>query len=284
MKIKDLVTLIKSQHRGVWHDVKIDEETTKDRILYGDAEQECTGIVTAIYASPEVIKKAHELGANLIISHEALFWNHGDHTDWLTTNKSFIAKKRLLDDYGIVVWRDHDYIHSGIKINNEWYDGIRYGVMKELGWEKYLIEPCFRPLDFHLPRMKTTELTSELMTKMQLSGIKCIGNSDGYSEYVSFAHGHIFGPAESDNAQLKFIEDNNVDTIISMELTDFTVGLYVRDSALLGIDKKILAIGHFNVEQPGMKYFAKYLPEMIGTDINVTFVSVNDMYSFITKE
>ena len=88
MIIKEVIQNVKNYHSGNdYHNgtdftVKpIDEETTRDKVLYGDVDKECTGVVTCIWASSNVIRKAHELGANLIISHEALFWNHGDHTD-----------------------------------------------------------------------------------------------------------------------------------------------------------------------------------------------------------
>ena len=115
MKINEVIQKMKKYHRGIAQGKPIDDATTRDQILYGNPDQECTGIVTTCYASVDVIRKANACGANLIISHEALFWNHGDHTDWLeeAQNKTFLAKKQLLDETGIVVWRDHDYIHSG---------------------------------------------------------------------------------------------------------------------------------------------------------------------------
>ena len=113
MKINQMIENIKKYHKGYG---TIDEATTRDQILYGDANQECTGVVTTCWASVDVIRFAIEKGANFIICHEALFWNHGDHTDWLEESKNevYLEKKQLLDDHGIVVWRNHDYIHSGI--------------------------------------------------------------------------------------------------------------------------------------------------------------------------
>lgn len=145
MKINEVIQKMKKYHRGIAQGKPIDDATTRDQILYGNPDQECTGIVTTCYASVDVIRKASACGANLIISHEALFWNHGDHTDWLeeARNKTFLEKKRLLDETGIVVWRDHDYIHSGIPMNGGYVDGIFHGVMVTLGWEKYL--SCDRP-------------------------------------------------------------------------------------------------------------------------------------------
>ena len=79
MKISTIIENMKKYHKGYG---TIDEEKTRDKVLYGNVDQECTGIVTSCWASVDVIKYVIEKGANLIISHEALFWNHGDHQEW----------------------------------------------------------------------------------------------------------------------------------------------------------------------------------------------------------
>ena len=135
MLISEVIQTIKDACKGTWMGQPIDDTKTRDKILYGNPDTECTGIVTTIYASPDVIRKAHELGANLIIAHEALLWNHGDHREWLeeSENKVYLAKKKLMDDYGITVWRFHDYIHSGIPHNGGYIDGIFYRVTHKIG-------------------------------------------------------------------------------------------------------------------------------------------------------
>lgn len=110
MLASEVIQRIKDYCGGIGFDtgVPIDEATTRDKILYGDPDQECTGIVTCLWANADVIERARELGANLIIAHEALFWNHGDHQDFIAENKTYLAKKQLLDEWGGVVWRCHD--------------------------------------------------------------------------------------------------------------------------------------------------------------------------------
>ena len=61
MLISEVIEQVKHYCKGSWMGIKIDDEKTRDKILYGDPNQECTGIVTTIYASVDVIKKAHEL-------------------------------------------------------------------------------------------------------------------------------------------------------------------------------------------------------------------------------
>ena len=94
MKISTIIENMKKYHKGYG---TIDEEKTRDKVLYGNVDQECTGIVTSCWASVDVIKYVIEKGANLIISHEALFWNHGDHQEWLEESKNsvYLEKRKL---------------------------------------------------------------------------------------------------------------------------------------------------------------------------------------------
>jgi len=280
MRITEIIKRMKEYHKGEVNGVAIDEGKTRDKVLYGNPEKECTGIVTSCWASVDVIRKAHELGANLIIVHEALFWNHGDHIDWLAEqgNKTFLDKKKLLDDTGIVVWRNHDYVHSGIPMNGSYVDGIFYGVMKEIGWEEYLIDDISRPMMFEIPEKTAAEVGKELQEKFGLNGIKVIGDLNAKVKRVSFMM-HIMG--NGDNEAITRVDKNDIDLLLCLELIDFTVSEYIRDSSMLGYAKAILAIGHFNIEEPGMAYMVNYIPEAIGEDLPCTFVKSGDMYCFI---
>jgi Uncharacterized conserved protein len=280
MRISEIIRRMKKYHKGEVNGIAIDEAKTRDKVLYGNPEQECTGIVTSCWASVDVIRKAQELGANLIIVHEALFWNHGDHIDWLLEqeNKTFLDKKKLLDDTGIVVWRDHDYVHSGIPVNGTYVDGIFYGVMKEIGWEKYLVDDISRPMMFEIPEQTVAEVGKELQKKFGLSGIKVIGDLNTKVKRVSFMM-HIMG--NGDNDAITHVEKNDIDLLLCLELIDFTLSEYIRDSSMLGYSKAILAMGHFNIEEPGMAYMVHYIPEAIGEEIPCTFVKSGDMYCFI---
>ena len=279
MKIIDAIRIMKDYCKGTGFDGNpIDETKTRDKILYGNPNQEITGIVTTCYASVDVIKKTIELGANFIIVHEALFWNHGDHTDWLKDNETFKEKKKLLDEGNICVWRNHDYIHSGIPLNSTYTDGIFYGVMKELGWENYLTCPIEKPMHFEIPETTVRELGLFLKEKWNLNGIKIIGSLDSPVKKV-WIPGHIDG--RMDNQILSTMENEQIDTLIVLECTDYTVAEYVRDSTMAGIPKTIIALGHFNTEEPGMKYMLNWLPEALKIDVPMTFIPCADMFTFI---
>lgn len=256
------------------------EETTRDKVLYGDTDRECTGIVTTCFASARVIREAHRLGCNFIISHEALFWNHGDHTDWLQDFEVFKAKKALLDEYGITVWRDHDHIHAGIPLRDGTYaDGIFYGLIKELRWERYVEGDFRRSRIFDFPGITAKELAREMITKMNLNGTRIVGDPDTIVHRAAIP-GHLIGG--TDNHFTESTEKKQIDCLLTMEMTDFTTQEYVRDSAYLGIPRAMITIGHFNMEEPGMKYMATWLPDVAG-DIPVHFVQSGDQFHYISR-
>ncbi|NCB33250.1 MAG: hypothetical protein EOM64_05130 [Erysipelotrichia bacterium] len=282
MRIDDIIRKLKFEyHNNSFHGNQIDENTTRDKILYGSVDKECTGIVTTCFASARVIQEAKRLGCNLIISHEALFWNHGDHTEWLKDNKVFQAKKKLLDETGITVWRDHDYIHAGIPLDDGSYaDGIFYGLIQELDWQAYVTGDDIRnPRTLVFPGIAAKNIASEMIEKMNLNGTRIIGDPDAIVHKARIPM-HLIG--ELDNNETAAAEADDIDCLITMEMTDFTTQEYFRDSAYLGMPRAIITIGHFNLEEPGMKYMAKWLPNVTG-DLPVYFVQSGDAFHFLTN-
>ncbi|MEG0168439.1 Nif3-like dinuclear metal center hexameric protein [Anaerorhabdus sp.] len=282
MEIKEIIEKVKGFYSGKdYQGNSIDDLKTRDQVLFGDVTQECTGIVTTCYCSIDVIKEAIEHKANLIICHESAFYNRGANTESMNRNKTLVEKRRLLEEHHIVVWRNHDYIHSGMmNEKNELTDGIFYGLMKVLAWDKYLIAPIRTPMLFELPQTNTEDLCRYLIEKLHLNGIKIIGNRNAVIKKVLIAE-HIMG--EDDYRKIEMIEDHDIDCVIAMECIDFTVSSYIKDAAELGQSKVILAVGHFNVEEPGMDYLAQILKDGIQIDLPVRFVQSGDMYQFITK-
>ncbi len=280
MQIREVIDRLKKYHQG-WG--KIDDKTTRDKILFGNPDQECTGIVICIWPSVNVIKRALATSANLIVSHEALFWNHGDHTDWLEEqkNKTYLEKKALLEQGNICVWRDHDYIHSGIpNPQGEGYvDGIFYGLAKELGWTDYIQngESC---TEFVLPQTTVQEVANRFMTKLGAAGMKLVGEK---SQPVTTAEilFHVLGDAKD---MIHKADKKDTSLLIAMELIDFTLTEYVKDSSQLQKNRSILCMGHFNTEEPGMKYCLEYFPKAIGEDIPTEFVKAGDMYEYLVPD
>lgn len=291
MKIKQIIENLITYEKGYWPQnpsIPLGHDTSRDKILYGNSylNDECTGIVTTCWASAKVIEEAHKIGANLIIAHESLFWNHGDKQNWLKTkqNSTYLAKARLLDKYKIVVRRDHDHIHSGIpKLgkSREWVDGIFYGFANELGWENFLKTNLGIPLYIDLPKaMSANEIGFHLIDKLKLNGCRIEGNPETKCKKLMIPQ-HNLGDAKE---CITIIDKKGIDCVLTMEMIDYTLAEYIRDSSMLGKNKCLVQIGHFNTEEAGMKYMVKWLPTAIQTnEVPIQFVQSGDMYHFITK-
>lgn len=278
MKIATVINHLKDYYKG-----DFDKSNTRDKVLYGETyeEESCTGIVTSIWASVDVIHEAIKKGANLIIVHEALFWNHGDKTDWLQENTTFAEKKALLDEHKIVVWRNHDYIHSGIPLEDDTYeDGIFLGLFQELGWNDYetvTIDTNNILLIIRIPEMPLSLLAKDMVSRLALNGAKIYGKEDILVKKIAIPN-HVLGDSKK---EISYIEANDIDLVLAAEIVDFTLSEYIIDSNCLKKNKAMISFGHFNLEEPGMKYMLTYINKAIKTDqIPVYFVPAGDMYQY----
>ncbi len=281
MKISEVITKLIGAHPP------IDESHTADVVKYGDPNRECTGIVVTTYASIRVIREALSRGANLIIVHEPVFYRDADDVEWLVENSVFQEKCRLLDEGGIVIWRDHDHIHGGPPTANpEHIDMIFYGIMKTLGWEPYLIGNPKKPLLYELPETTVGELADWLIEKLHLNGARIIGDTAAQVRRV-FVCEHInganFAGYDHDSEAIMLAESKGYDVMLPLEIIDWTLSEYVRDAMELGRTKALIEIGHFNLEEPGMKYMAEWLPNVIGEEVPVTFVRSGDGFTYLSR-
>ena len=168
MKIADILAKLEAHHRPL-----DPSRRTCDGVRYGDIQKECTGIVVTCCSMASVIEKAAQLNANLVITHEPTFFDGWEETDWLQDNKVYLAKKALLDQTGIVVYRNHDRLHG------EKPDGIFSGVVRELGWEQYAVEDDERPgFKYVLPETTVREVARHMATTLNIPGMRILGDAD----------------------------------------------------------------------------------------------------------
>ena len=221
-----------------------------DGYKYGNPEDECKGIASVLVVTVDVVRKAAEAECNLIITHEPTFYSTPDYAQWRGgfPNKIYEEKVKLLKQYGITVWRDHDHIH------NHQPDGIFDGVIRCLGWEDYLVKnenPAPLIYNFEIPEITVREMKKFLEEKISLNGMRYMGNPE-----------------------------NVVDAIIPGEVIDWTLLSYVRDALQLGKNKSIFNIGHFSLEELGMKYAAEWIKELVQDEIPVRYIPSGDLYQF----
>ena len=237
---------------------------TVDVIKAGDPQTRVTGIVTTMFATTDVLKKAVEMNCNLIISHEPLFYNHLDETKQFANDQVFLEKKKFIDDNKLVIWRFHDYIHR-IKP-----DAIDLGMAKKLGWERYNPDKEYNM--FIIPETTLRELLVELKRVFPKNAFNVVGNPDMRLSKVAFSAG-----APGSSQHIRLLEDPSVDVVLAGEVPQWETYEYARDAVSQGRKKAIIFLGHVTSEEPGMEYCAEWLKGFI-KDIPVNFVASGPSY------
>lgn len=221
---------------------------TVDTLKSGSKDQVVTGIVTTMFATVTVIRKAIALKANFIIAHEPTFYNHLDETAWLENDPVYQYKRNLLDEHGIAVWRNHDYVHS-LQI-----DGVQAGVVKELGWEKYYKQNAV--LD--LPETTLGDLITHIKTKMNVPALRYVGDLSQKASKILLLPGAIGG-----RRQIELLMQEKPDVLICGESPEWETPEYVRNANEMGEKLGLIVIGHSASEEGGSEFMAEWIKKNI---------------------
>lgn len=221
---------------------------TVDTLKTGSKEQQVTGIVTTMFATLTVIRKAIELKANFIIAHEPTFYNHLDETEWLENDPVYQFKRKLLDEHGIAVWRNHDYVHS-LKI-----DGVQAGMVKELSWESYYKQNAV----LNLPETTLGDLITHIKTKMNVPALRYVGDLSQKASKILLMPGAAGG-----RRQMEMIMKEKPDVLICGESPEWETPEYVRNANEMEKKLALIVIGHSASEEGGSEFMAEWIKENI---------------------
>lgn len=242
-------------------------EKTVDTLKSGNRDQVVTGIVTTMFATIEIIRKAIELKANFIIAHEPTFYNHLDETNWLENDEVYRYKAELLEKNKIAVWRCHDYIHSHKP------DGVRTGLIKALGWQKYTDAANLQIVT--LPGMTLKALIMHAKEKLGISGIRYEGDLSQTCRRLLLLPGAAGG-----RTQIQAIGTVKPDVVITGELSEWETAEYIRDARLKGENISLIILGHAVSEEPGLEWMISWLqPKLPG--IKVVHIPSHNPLSFL---
>lgn len=240
---------------------------TVDTIKAGDPNQRVTGIVTTMFATVDVIRKAISLKANFIIAHEPTFYNHTDSTEWIENDTVLNLKKDLLNKNKIVVWRFHDYIHAMRP------DGVLIGVLNLLGWEKYY--NADNPVMVKVPALTVQEVVTLAKAKLGIKSMKVVGDLSQSCERIALLPG-AWGGRPQINVQMK----DKPDLMLCGEVAEWETSEYIRDARALGEKRSLIILGHALSEEPGMKWMASWLQPQI-KQVTVTHVASGEPFVWV---
>jgi putative NIF3 family GTP cyclohydrolase 1 type 2 len=242
-------------------------QQTVDTIKAGDTNQRATGVVTTMFATVDVIRKAISLKANFIIAHEPTFYNHTDSTDWIEGDVVLKLKRELLNKNNIVVWRFHDYIHSMRP------DSVLIGVLNSLGWEKYF--DAGNPVMIKVPSITVREVVSLAKTKLGIKSVKVVGDLSQLCERIAILPG-----APGGRRQISVQQQEKPDLMLCGEVAEWETSEYIRDAQALGQKRSLIILGHSFSEEPGMKWMVSWLQPQI-KNVPVTHVPSGEPFIWV---
>jgi putative NIF3 family GTP cyclohydrolase 1 type 2 len=228
---------------------------TVDTLKSGSGDSKVTGIVTTMFATVDVIKKAAAMKANFIIAHEPTFYNHTDDVNWTGDNHIVKQKQELLKQTGITVWRFHDHIHSFRP------DGIMYGVLKKTNWLQYNKNA---ERTFTIPALSLKQIIEHIKSSLDIQHLRVIGDMNASCAKITLLPGAWGG----DN-QIRTIESDKPDVVLIGEIREWETAEYMRDARLLGSKTSMILLGHAASEEPGMEWLVDWLqPKLEGIKVN----------------
>ncbi|MFA9560585.1 Nif3-like dinuclear metal center hexameric protein [Evansella sp. AB-rgal1] len=242
-------------------------ENTVDTLKFGSPDQEVTGIGVAFIATEKVIKRMIGLGANLLITHEGIFFSHWDNTDLKGTDV-YKEKYKRIKDSQLATFRLHDYIHRYEP------DMITKGLVHALEWEGYMksIEPAATIVS--IPEMSLQEVIDYVKEKLGIAFVRVVGDLEMKCTSVGLLVGYRGGGSVA----IPLFEKYNLELIICGEGPEWETPEYVRDAMEQGRSKSIIFLGHMESEEPGMRYFANVLRTSF-SELPVHFLPVDPLFT-----
>lgn len=240
---------------------------TVDTVKAGDAEKQLKKVAVTMFGTVEVIKKAKEWGADMLIVHEPLYYNH---VDAIGDQPSPVvkAKRALVEESGMVFFRYHDFMH----FRDE--DKITEGELHYLGLSgKVEKTPYVASYLFTSDEPITAlELAERMEKDLQIAHVRIAGKKDGKSTKIAACFGTPGGVFE-------LLRDENVEIVLTGEAGEWTLGEYARDAAALGMNKALIVMGHIGSERDGMRLLTDRL-QKTHTEFETRYFECGEVYGY----
>lgn len=242
-----------------------DFSKTCDTLKAGSPDAEVTKVAVTMHATVEVVKKAAEWGAELLIVHEPTYYNHhDDHSN----DRFECEKRRLIEDLGLTIYRFHDHPHACTP------DMIGAGEFKGFGLKGRLeVTEQFGLTRFHLDEpMTALELAKSIEERCGLKHVRICGNREHKFSCIS----GMFGTPGRVKDEIAKDGDR---LVLTGEICEWALGEYVRDAASLGHKKALIVLGHEGSERDGMIYAAEILAQKHPA-LEVQYIECGEVYTY----
>lgn len=261
MKASEIIALMESWAPGLY-------EKTCDTVKAGDPERDVSCVAMCCFATPNVIREASTWGAQLLITHEPTVYDHWDNIEDTPVGN---AKRALLGESDLVLYRYHDHLHAAPS------DMIGMGEIETLGLKGVLEERGASEINrFSLTApMTVRELARHIEKKMNIAHMRICGAADASVTKLALAFGTPRGVFEELAGW--------ADVVLTGEACEWRISEYARDAAQLGFSKALLILGHCGSERDGMRYIANRLSDAI-PELSVRYIESGEVYTYSEKE
>ncbi len=235
----------------------------------GDPEKEVTKLAVTTFPSTDAIKAAAEWGADMLLVHEPLYY---DHLDAYSTKKLQSEKRELIEQSGLTICRFHDHAHFAPK------DFIAVGMVRQMGFDadvEYITPGQNTRITLKNP-MTALEVAKHLERVLGLRHIRICGARDLPATVIT----GMFGAPDG---ILDLLQSDDTQIIIAGEVCEWTMAEYARDAGLMGHNKTLLILGHAGSEEAGMQYIADFIAEMLPS-LTVKYFPCGEVYTYTDSE
>jgi putative NIF3 family GTP cyclohydrolase 1 type 2 len=244
---------------------------TVDTFKAGDPSTAVTGIVTTSLATIDVLRRAKQRGANLIITSGPTFYSRTDSptpagrrgTPLPPSDPVLTAKQKFITEQRLVVWRLSDHWRARTP------DPFAEGMGDAFGWAKYRVSGD--PRRITLPAITIDTLARTVKATLNArGGIRVIGKPDARVQKIALLPGtHTI---QTTRAVLP-----EVDVIIAGEIREWESSEYARDLVHAGRNTGLILVGRSLSEEAGMNVCAGWLKTIV-SDVAVRWLPAGDPY------
>ena len=255
-----------------------------DGILFGSADANVTGIVTAFTPTLDVLRKAVVSGTNVIICREAPSYSRGERAPLFWRNGPAPPKELLDND---AVWRvKQEFISKNnlviIRFFDNWdarkIDGQLHGLSRALGWDSFHVtgggENAYDPrhVYFRPPKSSLNSLAESIKKKLNVHGLRVIGKPESTISKVALTHGLLLvADAEW------ILREPGLDVVVTGDAVEWEAAPYFQDLVAAGKTKGLILLGEEASEEPGSGEMAEWLKGFV-TEVPIEWISAGDPF------
>jgi putative NIF3 family GTP cyclohydrolase 1 type 2 len=237
--------------------------TTVDGIKAGDPATVVKGIATTAMATLEVLRRASAAGRNFIITQEPVFYSASDAPGDRAADPVYLAKKKLIDDQKLVVFRFSDHWSARQPSESAKAFAAAFNWKAAAGPDGDQI--------YQVPETTLRALAAKVRSTLSLrGGLRLVGRPEMRVRSV-------FLSPEGTTLAAAVKNLPKADVIIAGEPREWEAIPYTLDTNETASPKGMIYVGRVVSEGPGMQACATWMRALV-PGVPVEAVAVNDPY------